>query len=1225
MDLERYTKSLEANHSVKIQSGFERNDRAIFIQEILGQLGYTYDNIYDDVPQSSKGSGSKSPDIRLYGNEERKTKHLMSRFVIETKNFNSLNRSIHNIDFCQLKKYVLLNSGKIKYIASTDYVSFFLFRADVLINWKILDSENPDTISNHEIEEFKKVLIQKFDFFDFTAPESLKFEMLSHANLFETYDFPDPREHSERFDIRNKAVRVNFIKSLFYVMESIKNDVTIKFEPIRAAFTTSLQDLDEDEFNQLFREMIAQDEYQPIRNLLLWAMEMNYIDDIFTHPEPVSKELLLKIICQKNPESENYYHDEYLVTAIYSIINKTFFIRILEDISKEGGYRFIVGEANGRYLSNGIIQEKYLAGRLKEYLSSIFEFRNGDLKPYKFLLKHDIYDWILHEVEERTLAQLLITFNEVYFEALDEDILGEVYEHYLEEDRDEDTGKSYRRMLGQYYTPRPIVRLMWLLVRDVLKRRDGRDLYVKDANLLKIVDPFMGSGTFLNEAILQMKMSDSAKGVVRGEVFHFFKDRGEQRRIENSINGFEINPLSCSIADINLYFRLIRSFDKIALERTPIQELNLFRTDSFSLSKGAACSQDPLQMVLFASDVRGSIGENSRINNAKSGKYNIIVSNPPYGEITPNTTLQEEFIPFAYAKNNFDPSGSIIPFDWDKGRPIGRVPNDEKNRGKIKDMFGFAFGVADRLLCPNGIVCFIVSNTLLSVPSYKWLRKYLLDNYSIEYLINFNKTAERSNSMFEPEAAIATCIIVLRKGSPEEGHRVRYRDLSGVSTLKDKYEVFADIEWKGAASNKNGILTYRNRNIDEIQFMEVSQSEFINNHDYIFSLQSSPITTIEADSESLEKILTLGSGVRSGQDDIFVDSDVSTLSTRIQTFLSTKDLSNINKMLKGPLSKLERFPEYSKANIIDFVKEDNIKQYYLNGSYKIYYEPAIMARPGPKEIQMIANKLIVFDQKSTYTISAVVTSEVIIPKGNNQVRFYYTLKENKEDLYYCCAILNSPLMKYFYAKRMGNRYFPIRKINDTNREIYDYIVAKSKQVHEIKADCQKLLVGDTNFVSDYFNTEILGGLEVYPLDSQNNYFELDFPSQLGADFTIDSPHLNPNDTREIILNSQGLVLKFKDEVIAENVLARHLKDLSGNLNEQDVMINITFLDEEQVATFKHRVDAITASLESEVNLLIYGLYLNIPIQIVNQKIVNPESILSNNLVQEIEQELSALT
>jgi len=951
-------------------------------------------------------------------------------------------------------------------------------------------------------------------------------------------------------------------------------------------------------------------------------MEMNYIEDIFTKSEPVPRESLLAIICHKNPESENYYYDEYLVTAIYSIINKTFFIRILEDISKDGGYRFIAGEAGGRYLSNGIVREKFLEGKLKEYLSSVFEFTKVDLKPYKFLLKHDIYDWIIHEMEDRTLAQLLITFNEVYLEALDEDILGEVYEHYLEEDRDEDSGKSYRRMLGQYYTPRPIVRLMWLLVRDVLLKKDGRDIYSKNARLLKIVDPFMGSGTFLNEAILQMKMSDSARDIVRGEVFHFFKDRGTNRRIETSINGFEINPLSCSIADINLYFRLIRSFDGNALETTPIQELNLFRTDSFAPSTSALGHQDPLQLVLFASDVRGSIGENTRINTAKTEKYDIVISNPPYGEITPIPSLQDECIPFAYAKNNFDPSGNIISFKWDARQLKGRVPDDEKNRGKIKDMFGFAFGVADRLICPKGIVCFIVSNTLLSVPSYKWLRKYLLDNYSIEYLINFNKTAERSNSMFDPEAAIATCIIVLRKSPPVTDHCVRCLDLSSISPLKKKYDIFADIEWKGAATNKNDIVSYKNLDINEIEFVEILQSDFIKSHDYILSLQPNPTAIIETDSESLERILKLGSGVRTGQDDLFVDSSASALSTRIKTFLNTKDLSNINKMLKSQLLKLERFPPYNEANIVDFVKEDNIQQYSLNGSYKVYYEPIIMSRPGMKEVQLIENKLIVFDKKSTYTINAVVTSEVVIPKGNNQVRLYYSLDNDIDCLYYCCAVLNSSLMKYYYTKRMGNRYFPIRKINDTNKEIYDLIVAKSKQVHDLKSDYQKLIDGNSNFVSDYFKSETHRGLEIFSLDSQNIYFELDFPTQIGADFSIEDPHLNLSNPKDILLNSHGLVLKFRNEEIAKKVFSRYLKDLSGSFYEQNVRINITFLDEEQVSSFKRRIDVLIMSLEDEINMLVYGLYLNIPLNIANQAIVNTESIQSNTLVQEIERHLS---
>ena len=124
--------------------------------------------------------------------------------------------------------------------------------------------------------------------------------------------------------------------------------------------------------------------------------------------------------------------------------------------------------------------------------------------------------------------------------------------------------------------------------------------------------------------------------------------------------------------------------------------------------------------------------------------------------------MKEELIPFAYPKNNFDNIGNIIKF-VPNIKIKSKVPNFEKNRGKLKDMYGFAFGVADRLIKNGGIISFITSNTYLSIPTYKWLRKYLLDNLKIEYIINFNKTGEKSNSMFEPESAISTCIIILQK------------------------------------------------------------------------------------------------------------------------------------------------------------------------------------------------------------------------------------------------------------------------------------------------------------------------------------------------------------------------------------------------------------------------------------------------------------------------------
>ncbi|MBK9648819.1 MAG: SAM-dependent DNA methyltransferase, partial [Deltaproteobacteria bacterium] len=74
----------------------------------------------------------------------------------------------------------------------------------------------------------------------------------------------------------------------------------------------------------------------------------------------------------------------------------------------------------------------------------------------------------LDELEPSLFVRIVRLFNDVNFRKLNQDILGDIYEHYLEQERP-DGKKSYRQILGQYYTPKPIVRLMWRLVQDVLK------------------------------------------------------------------------------------------------------------------------------------------------------------------------------------------------------------------------------------------------------------------------------------------------------------------------------------------------------------------------------------------------------------------------------------------------------------------------------------------------------------------------------------------------------------------------------------------------------------------------------------------------------------------------------------------------------------------------------------------------------------------------------------
>ncbi|MEK4560534.1 hypothetical protein MHB47_00175 [Staphylococcus sp. FSL K6-3157] len=88
-NLQSYNNNLAESHKNIRNTGYEIHDRNIFINHILKPLGYEQKNILHDVPQRGD-KGSKSPDIRLYGKKEYKSKHSYSQFIIETKNYKLL-------------------------------------------------------------------------------------------------------------------------------------------------------------------------------------------------------------------------------------------------------------------------------------------------------------------------------------------------------------------------------------------------------------------------------------------------------------------------------------------------------------------------------------------------------------------------------------------------------------------------------------------------------------------------------------------------------------------------------------------------------------------------------------------------------------------------------------------------------------------------------------------------------------------------------------------------------------------------------------------------------------------------------------------------------------------------------------------------------------------------------------------------------------------------------
>ena len=424
-------------------TGYEINDRAILIKCILEPLGYVNKNILQDVPQRGE-EGSKSADIRLYGNNEYKSKHSHSQFVIETKNYKLL--SFHDIDYLQLKRYIKFNESKIRLIALTDYDKLYLYNATEIKKNSRMNFNNLEFINDTEKEIFQTNCLLECEFNNISKEELKVIKFLSYDKVFGNQKFINPQDYEATNSITDPYVRKNFILNLYHLMIKFKDEIVPAFEltVLDVQSQLSLEITTPQKMNKL----LAKVNNLPIRNYFLWGFEMNYLENFMMESDKFDYNKIISFLDDREKK------DAFVLTTVYSLINKSMFLRILEDTSTRNT-KFVEGLKNGRYISNGILEDKRKESddELVRYYIDVFKFEQEDLSAYDFILSRDIYNWILNLKEyqiSHLLIELMRLFNDINFRKVNQDILGDVYEHYLEQEEEEASKKTYRRLLGQY-------------------------------------------------------------------------------------------------------------------------------------------------------------------------------------------------------------------------------------------------------------------------------------------------------------------------------------------------------------------------------------------------------------------------------------------------------------------------------------------------------------------------------------------------------------------------------------------------------------------------------------------------------------------------------------------------------------------------------------------------------------------------------------------------------
>ncbi|WP_324734977.1 N-6 DNA methylase [Thermococcus sp. SY098] len=420
----------------------------------------------------------------------------------------------------------------------------------------------------------------------------------------------------------------------------------------------------------------------------------------------------------KEEENEEL-KDVFIRESIYVLLNKLLFIRICEDKG-----------LLPKNISNGGIEE--LRKHVADPNSAYNQIMSWAFENAKYLYSHfyetGILDWLSSGDGDlnRRLNRVLWILNRFDFSKVDRDILGNLYEKYLD--------PKERKRLGEFYTPVEIIDY----ILDGVGYKVGEDIEDK-----KILDPACGSGGFLVRATRRLiarflvKLGKATEEELEKVEWKFLINRlsPEEAKeileaVRENVYGLDINPFACHIAEMNMLFQVIDLYQKARekYESYRLRRFNIYMTDSLRTPKEG-------DLTAFIGKY-SFLDEKKRVDNIKKMKFDFVVGNPPYVRVQNLDEDTREFLRRAYktVSGKFD---IYIPFI-------------ERGLRWLKD---------------NGKLGYIVPNTFMTRQYGAGIREYLL-NFRIVHILDFG-----DSKVFE-DATNYPAIIIVEKSPPSENWEI---------------------------------------------------------------------------------------------------------------------------------------------------------------------------------------------------------------------------------------------------------------------------------------------------------------------------------------------------------------------------------------------------------------------------------------------------------------------
>ena len=402
------------------------------------------------------------------------------------------------------------------------------------------------------------------------------------------------------------------------------------------------------------------------------------------------------------------------------------------------------------------------------------QFKNITDIDYKSIYQIDVISRLPENKNIiQSLNDIIAIFKLVKPELVEHDLIGRLFHDLLPYET--------RKILAAFYT-NPVA-------ADILA-----GLCIKNAQD-KVIDPACGSGTLLVSAYKEKERLDE-KNTKKSELHHYF--------VEEEITGVDIMPFAAHLTAINL--------SSMDIE-TPTDKLNVGVMDTLSLSKHFK-NKKVYEIKEFSRELQTTMDlfREPDTQTRLSG----FTSSQSVGAVTANSQGSG----FKIRRNSFDTIIANPPFsDREK------MPNDylmvldsytslNELCGSQINLWGYFIALNEFLLKKNGTFGFVIPINIFRGEATQKIRDYLLDNYTIKYIVKTGK-----NIAFSENSDLRDVLFIATNKKPSKRSKLKFiiinEDLHDL-TLLDANNISRYIKNELFSIDKNlDIIEYKQSELQE--------------------------------------------------------------------------------------------------------------------------------------------------------------------------------------------------------------------------------------------------------------------------------------------------------------------------------------------------------------------------------------------------------------------------